>query len=138
MTRKVSLFLVLLLATIASARTRTVESARSQSGATVGGIITAVNGNLIQLAGGAITIDATNANVKGEIEPGMILFATLKSSDVAPNAPLPADTISVTRLPDGTLFGPVQSVDTANNTFTLLGRTIRVTSETSFGGLHKN
>lgn len=137
MTRNVSLLLILLFASIASAGSRTVDGARINSGATVGGTVTAVNGNLIQLADGAITIDATNARINSAIEPGMILFATLERSDVAPNAPLPAATITVTRLPDATLFGPVQSVDTAGSTFTLLGRTIHVTTDTSFGGLHK-
>src|SRR5687768_10135838 len=95
MTRKLPLLLVLALTSFASAGTRTIESgAPTQSGATVGGIVTAVSGNLIHLAGGAITIDASNANVKGTIEPGMILFATLETTDVAANAPLPAATIS--------------------------------------------
>lgn len=139
MTRKVPVLLLLVFASIAFAGTRAVESgARTHSGATAGGIVTAVNGNLIQLADGAITIDATNAKINSTIEPGMILFATLERSDVAPNAPLPAATITVTRLPDGTLFGPVQSVDTARSTFTLLGRTIHVNADTSFGGLQKS
>ncbi len=142
MTRRVALLLSLVLAFANFAATRTVDSGtRLPNGATVGGVVTAVNGNLIQLAGGNITIDATNAKIHGTssaIEPGMLVFATLTTSAVAANAPLPASSISVTRLPDATLFGPVQSVDTANNTLTLLGRTIRVTSETSFGGVRKS
>lgn len=142
MTRKtlpLAALFVLALVTNAFAGTRTVDSGtRINTGATAGGIVSSVNGNLIHLAGGTITIDATGAKINTTIEPGMILFATLKSSDVAPGAPLQAATVTVTRIPDGTLFGPVQSVDVASNTFTLLGRTIHVTSETSFGGLHKS
>ncbi len=138
MIRKLSLLLALLLATFASAGTRTLDGTRIANGATVGGIVTAVNGNLIHLAGGAITIDATGAKANGTVEPGMIVLATLDSSDVAANAPLRATSITVSPLPDGTLFGAVQSVDTANSTFTILGRTIRVTSDTSFGGMHKS
>lgn len=142
MIRRVALFLSLVLSFATFAATRTVDSGtRLPNGATVGGVVTAVNGKLIQLAGGNITIDATNARIHGTsstIEPGMLVFATLTTADVAPNAPLPASSITVTRLPDATLFGPVQSVDTANNTITLLGRTIRVTSETSFGGVRKS
>lgn len=142
MTRKtlaiVALFVLAVVPT-AFAGTRSLDSGtRINTGATAGGIVSSVNGNLIHLAGGTITIDSTGAKINTTIEPGMILFATLKSSDVAPNAPLQAATITVTRIPDGTLFGPVQSVDVANNTLTLLGRTIHVTSETSFGGLHKS
>lgn len=142
MTRPVALALALLLAFTAFADTRSMDKGdtRPGTGATVGGLVTAVNGKLIQLAGGSITIDSTNAQIHGAsttIEPGMILFASLTTADVAPNAPLPAASISVTRLPDATLFGPVQSVDTANNTITLLGRTIRITADTSFGGFRK-
>ena len=140
MTRKASLLLALLvlLAPLTFAGNRVETGARISTGATVGGLVTAVNGNLIQLADGAITIDATNAKINGTIEPGVILFATLETTDVAANAPLPAASITATRLPDATLFGPVQSVDTANRTLTILGRTIRVNNETSFGGMHKS
>jgi Domain of unknown function (DUF5666) len=142
MTRPVALAVALLLSLAAFADTRTMDKGdtRPGTGATVGGIVTAVNGTLIQLAGGSITIDAANAQIHGAstvIEPGMILFASLSTADVAPNTPLPAASISVTRLPDATLFGPVQAVDPSSNTITLLGRTIRVTADTSFGGFRK-
>jgi hypothetical protein len=139
MTRKpLSLALAaLFLTTLAYASNRPMRSGARAGGATAGGIVSSVEGSLIHLAGGAITIDASGATVHGTIEAGMILFATLKTADVAPNAPLPAATISVMRIPDGTLFGPVQSVDVANSTLTVLGRTIHVDDDTSFGGLHK-
>ena len=142
MNRFLAIGLVFLFALTTFAGTRTDEvSSRPAAGATVGGIVTAVNGHLIHLADGRIVIDTTNAKTHGEsapIQPGMIVFATLTTADVAANAPLPASSISVTRLPDATLFGPVQSVDLAANTLTLLGRTIKVTSETSFGGMRKS
>jgi hypothetical protein len=116
------------------------------AGATVAGIVESVNGNLIQLAGGLVTIDATGAKIiiergdgatVADVRPGMLLFATLAESDVAPNAPLKGSVITVTRFSDATLLGPIQSVDTTEGTFTLLGRTIQVTPETSFGGFKR-
>jgi hypothetical protein len=139
MTRKAPLVLALLVfASLTYAGTRIESGARISSGATVGGLVTAVDGTLIHLAGGAITIDASGAKINGTIEPGVVLLAIIKTTDVAPNAPLPAETINATPLPDGTLFGPVQSVDLASNTLTLLGRTIHVNGDTSFGGMHKS
>lgn len=139
--------ILLLLALPLFARTRAVSSgpsANRASGATVSGIVSSVNGNLIRLAGGLVTVDASGAKIVtdrgreatvAQIETGMLLFATLKSSDVAANAPLPADMITATRLSGTTFFGPVQSVDLASNSFELLGRAIFVNGETSFGGV---
>ena len=116
------------------------------SGATVHGTVSSISGSLIQLAEGGVTIDATGAKVvvdKGregtlaQIEPGMLLFAVLTTGDVPANAPLRASMITATRLPEVTLFGPVQAVDAAAGTITLLGRTVRVTPDTSFGGIYK-
>lgn len=133
------------------ARSRAVSSDPSAgrgetaaAGATVSGIVSSVSGNLIQLAGGLVTVDATGAKVVvdrgkegtvAEIQSGMLLFATLKSADVAANAPLPAAMITATRFSATTFFGPVQSVDTSSSSFRILGRTIFVNSETSFGGV---
>lgn len=120
------------------------SSAKRPSGATVSGIVSSVSGNLIQLAGGLVTVDATGASVVvdrgksgsvAEIQSGMLLFATLKSSDVAANAPLPAEVITATRFSATTFFGPVQSVDVGSGSFKILGRTIFVTNDTSFGGV---
>lgn len=140
MIRRALIALSLVIAFTASASTRTVESdKRAPNAATVTGIVTSVSGNLIHLAGGQVTIDATNAKLTGTttITAGMMLVATLSSTNVAANAPLPAETITALRLPDATLLGPVQSVDTAASTLTVLGRTIKVTSDTSFGGINK-
>lgn len=148
---------LLVLAFSALARTRTVSGGTTSApaeisplggGATVNGFIESVNGNIITLAGGLITIDATGAKILtardkgdatvGDLEPGMLLFATLKTNDVADNAPLQASMISAMPVPDATLFGLVQSVDANAKTFKVLGRTIHVTSDTSFGGFVKD
>jgi len=148
-----SLVLVVLLSTIVSvstfARTRSVTPGKhpDAAGATVTGIVDAVQGTLVQLAGGQVAIEAKDAKIVldrgrdgaiADIKPGMILFATLTRSDIAPNAPLPASMITLLRVPDATLFGPVQEVDVANHTLTVLGRTIHVTDETSIGGIHRD
>lgn len=143
MIRRALAILLSLAALSTFAATRSVHddaTKRPANAATVTGQVTAVNGNLIHLANGSIVIDATNAQIHGtsKIEVGMIVIAALTSSNAAANAPLPASSITATRLPDATLFGAVQSVDVAGNTLTVLGRTIRVTPDTSFGGVRKD
>jgi Domain of unknown function (DUF5666) len=155
MTRKI-LTLALLVFTATSvfgSRSRAVSTgtgsghvdAKRVDGGTVSGIIESVNGNIITLAGGLITIDASDAKIvenRGRIDslsdlkPGMLLFATISSGDVPANAPLEASMIAVTPLPDATLFGTVQNVDVPNRQFTILGRTIQVTNDTSWGGFN--
>ncbi len=104
---------------------------------TVSGIVTSVSGSLITIADGLITVDTTGARLIGYdvITPGSFVTATLKPGDVAPNAPLPATLLLIAHLPTATLSGPVTSVDIVNNKLTLLGRTINVTTETTFSGL---
>lgn len=148
MTRISAAFATLLFATVAAAATATIErNARIANGATAGGVVSAVDGNLIRVANGTITIDATGAKIVSDrggdatldaIRPGAIVFATLSSADVEANAPLRASTISLIHIADATLFGPVQRVDASASTLTLLGRTIHVTGETSFGGIRKD
>ena len=148
MTRRLLAFLLLLsLTTAAIARTRAVASAhpeKTTAGGTVSGIVTSVNGNLIQLADGLITIDATGAKILvkrgkdgtiAQITPGMLVFATIKfhsETDAIPTA----EVITATTFADATLFGTVQAVDAPSNSFVLLGRTIHVDSETSLGGFN--
>ncbi len=152
MSRKPLFLLILLLfTTLASARTRSVTPGKhpeiAPNTATAGGIVDAVEGTLIRLADGHVTIEAKDAKIvldRGQegtvdqIKPGMILFAMLTKTDVDANAPLPASMITVLRVHDATLFGPVQQVDVALKTLTVLGRTIRVTDETSIGGFHRD
>ena len=112
------------------------------------GKVTAVNGNLISIASGLVVVDATDAkiaNADGDgstiaaIAPGDMIVVLLKSDDVAPNAPIPAAFVGVVKVPDPSLTGTVQSIDTASQSFTLLGRTVYVTPQTRFvGGLFRS
>ena len=157
MFRKITLVCALLAATFAfgQGRQRSVGSGGSMSdaalmpmpvaGTTVSGTVTSVSGNLISLAGGAVTVDATSAKITDEkgnagtiasITAGSSIFAVL-SENVTTNVPLPATMISVRRIAQVELTGPVSAIDVAGNSFTLLGRTIKVDANTSFGGRAK-
>ena len=138
-----ALFLVLFAFT-AVARVRSVShpDARIEQG-TVSGVVSGVQGNLIQIAGGAVTIDATGAKIvvgRGreasivDVKPGMQLFASVRASNPSSHAAIPATLITVTDPADVTLSGAVQMVDTANRSFMLLNQTIRTDANTSFGG----
>ena len=105
------------------------------SGNTVSGIVTAFDGKVVSLAGGLVQVDTTSAKVIGAIIPGSLIFATLSSSTPI-DGKLVASMVGVTNIPDVTLTGPVTSIDTAVPTITLLGQTIRIDSNTSFGGGH--
>jgi hypothetical protein len=138
MPRKLFILVLLALASFASARTRAVapgggmdDAERRATGSTVSGLVTGVAGNTISLAGGLVTIDATGAKVTGTIAPGAMLFATVRND----NGTLRATNIVATRIADATISGTVDAVDPANRTLTVLGRTIHVTNDTSFGGV---
>lgn len=150
MTRRAAFLLAtMILATTAMARERSTRSISAEAlrpgpATMVSGTVSSVSGHLVALAGGAVVVDATNAKISsdrgeattiGAITPGSMIVAVIRAADFPPNAPLPAMSIAVMRAFDVTLSGPVQAVDLLNSTFTLLGRTIRVTAETSFGGL---
>jgi hypothetical protein len=141
--------LLVTTALVAQNRTRAVTNPDSRGGSfpiagtTVSGFVTGVSGSIISLANGLVTLDISAAKVLGDdgvvasvtsITPGSLIFAVLKSGDSAPNAPLQVATIGVTRMAQVVLSGPVQSVDASGGTLTLLGRTIHVTTDTSFGG----
>ena len=105
-------------------------------GGTISGIVESIDGNLVRLADGLIAVDASEAKIMvgrgreatvADIEPGMLLFAALGADGKA-------SMITATRLGDATLSGAVDSVDTAARTLTLLGQTIHVDDDTSFGG----
>lgn len=136
--RRLTLITLLIAATqlFAQARTRASMAPHSDlSGETVTGVVTSVSGSLVQLANGLVTIDTSNAKVSGDLVPGAVLFAVLQPGTVAPNAPLPAAIVGATSVSQVTLSGSVTSVDLANGTLTLLGRTIKTTSSTKFSGL---
>ena len=108
--------------------------------ASVTGEVTAVSGNLITLAGGHFTIDATNAKILhgrglatiADVEVGALITATLQEPGTVSTAPLVANTIAILRNADVTFTGTIQSVDSAGNQFLLLNETIKVDAETTF------
>ena len=132
----------------AQTRTRAVTAPDARGGSpiagtTVSGLVTGVNGSIISLANGLVTLDVSDAKILADdgvvssltsITPGSMIFAVLKSAVSAPNAPLSVATIAISRVAQVTLSGPVQSVDPMAGTLTLLGRTIHVTADTSIGG----
>jgi hypothetical protein len=136
---------LLVAASIASAATRQRAARPPQfsSTATVSGTVSSVSGNIINVANGTVSIDATGARIVdtvgataslSSVTTGSLIVATVKSDGIAPNAPIPATLIAVTKPAALTLTGPVTSVDVLHNTLTLLGKTIQVTPQTSFGG----
>ena len=137
------LFLALALSFSAVARTRaTSHPSPKIDAATVHGVVTSVNGNIIAIADGLVTIDASNARIlvgRGDaasitdIKTGMLVFATVRKPEQA-NAPLVATTVAATRIADATLFGTLDAVDNTNRTITLLGRTIHLDANTSVSG----
>lgn len=104
------------------------------------GEVTSVSGNLISLAGGLVTIDATHAKILhgrdgatiAAITPGMLIVAAVSDGGPVSTGPLVASTIAVLHSADVSMAGLVQSVDTAGNQFLLLSRTFRVDATTSF------
>lgn len=119
---------------------RAARAGRQTPGPVVTGTVYSVNGTTITILEGLVTIDATNAEVilRGEavtladVTPGTMIAALIK--DANDTGVLEAATIAIHDPPAGHLAGLVQAVDTTNKTFTILGLTIAVTDETSFGG----
>lgn len=99
-----------------------------------------MSGNLITLAAGLVTIDATNAKILhgqgagtiAAIQPGTLIIATLQETGTVSTGPLVANAIAILRNADVTLTGTTQSVDVAGSQFVLLNRTIEVDSNTTF------
>ena len=124
-----------LVAAIATARIA------PSGGQSVTGIVTAVDGSRISLLDGRITIDVSNAIVRSEygpgdvadIRPGDRISAMVTREAAAPD--LVARMIQIHSSSDAILSGTVEAVDTAGDTITVLGRTIRVTAATIIRGL---
>lgn len=136
------LVLVLHASVLSASRTRSVSARDLPSqAATVAGVVSGVSGSVISIAEGLITIDASSASIIIEenrestiagIQPGMTLFAAVAPSAEA-NAPLRATVVVARNAGGATFVAPLQRVDPAASTLTLLGRTILVTNDTSFG-----
>lgn len=139
MIRKALPALVLLAtaAAVAQNRGRVVPIPFPIPGTTVSGVVTAVNGTNVALANGLVTVDVSQATIDDDrgagatITPGSMIFAILRST-----TSLQASSVVVTTVPQVTLSGPVQSVNTAAATLQLFGVTIHVDANTSFGGNH--
>lgn len=137
MIRKALTFALLLAAASASAQNRghAVPVPFPISGATVSGFVSAVNGSQVSLANGLVVVDVSQATVTDDrgknatIAAGSMLFAVMKST-----TSLKAATVIVTSVPQVSLSGPVQSVDTSAGTFQVLGLTIHTDANTSIGG----
>lgn len=145
MSRNLPVLLALVLSAFtATARVRAVSHPDVRSdGGTVSGTVSRVQGNLIEIANGAIAVDASNAKIVAsrgreatvaDIKPGMQLFAALRASTPSANGGLPAALITVSAAADATLNGAIVTVDGANRSFSLLNETIHVDDATSFGG----
>src|SRR4051812_32667846 len=99
--------LLLIIATAATAQVRTRAAAPPRpelSAHTATGAVTAAAGPLVHLAGGLVPIDTTGASILGDpLAPGALVYAVLKTGDVATNAPLPASYVLVTHVPQASL-----------------------------------
>ncbi|HVG24443.1 MAG TPA: DUF5666 domain-containing protein [Thermoanaerobaculia bacterium] len=149
MSRKLFALALVLVACSAFARIRAVatpDSARITDSGTVSGVVSGVSGNLVQIANGAVTIDASQAKIVvgrgkeatiADIKPGMQLFAAIRESNPS-HGGIPATLITVTDQPDVTISGPVDTVDAANRSFTVLNQTVRTDANTSFGGYKRD
>lgn len=127
-----------LLATSLLAR----EEGRIRPTASVSGVVSSVNGNVVTILNGALAIDTTGAVFQGrngtssiaDVRPGSRIVAVITNADAAPGTALKASTVTVLDQPDGTLTGPVQAVDLAGSTFTVTGTRVHVTPETKIQG----
>ena len=147
MLRKFALLTLILCAVTAFARTRAASHPSPVAGSgTVNGTVSRVSGNVIELAGGTVSIDATGAKIltrrgiaatAADIKPGMQLFAAVNGANASAQGALPATLITISEPADLTLSGPIESVDRSARSFVLLGETIHVDNDTSFGGVKR-
>ena len=136
MLRKLTLLLFTAVSAFGQGRIRAIGPIPIPSGSTVAGVVTRVAGTQIELANGLLSIDVSQATITNDrgtsvptITAGAMIFATLRTG-----LPLKASNVAVTSLPQVTLTGNVESVDALNKTLQILGVTIHVDANTSFGG----
>ena len=133
-------FALLLAASLANAQTR----ATPPDGPTVTGVVSSVSGHIVKVANGTVAIDASAAEIVdtadakvsfAAIMPGSLIVATVKSDGIAANAPIPATRIiTMSKSVEVSLTGPLTAIDAAHNTFTILGKTVQVTPQTTYYG----
>ncbi len=116
------------------------------SGAAVSGSVASVQGTTITLNSGAapaIQIDASAAKFMGQtggagsisdVKPGMRVTAFIANTTIVPLTPLPlhAQLITIESFPDLAVTGSLQAIDLPTSSFTVLGISIAVDSNTSF------
>src|SRR5438874_9714449 len=136
--RKLLPILLALIASVAFAqRGHVVAPPILIPGTTVSGVVSSVSGNTITLANGLVNVDASQATITDEhgnhavVAAGDVIFAILRS-----NTSLQASSIVVTKQPQVTLSGTVQTVNATAGTLQVLGVTIHADASTSFGGSH--
>lgn len=132
-----------LLATVASAKVRAAATIQGQE-PLAGGYVSSINASthLIGIDNDQIFIDATAASIRGingdgvfaDIKPGMQIATVLLGPATAPGQPLAARIVQILKFPQGTLTGLLQSVDLTNQTFTVLGKVIKIDQYTIFQG----
>ena len=110
------------------------------------GNVTTVSGNLITLLNGALTVDVTGATIHNrrgsatiaDVKPGSQVFITLRNPNAAPGTMLQGATVMILDPPAGSMTGPVQSVDVAGSSLTILGVRVLVTPATKITGLTRS
>ncbi len=115
------------------------------SGSALSGTVAGVQGSTITLNSGdaaPIIIDASAAKFMsdrssatiGDVKAGSRITAFINASTAAAAVTaLSAQLVVIESLPDLTVTGPVQSIDSSNSKFTVLGITMAVDPNTSYG-----
>jgi hypothetical protein len=106
----------------------------------INGVITGINGNIVQLLGGQIQLDITDAAIRSfsssdltssSVEVGNIIQASVtKFSKKNQAEPLPVNVLYITLSSEASLRANLENVDHAGMTIQLLGQTINITSDT--------
>jgi hypothetical protein len=140
MKSKAAVFGLLLAASLANAQTQAMPLDKP----TVTGVVSSVSGHIVKVANDTVAIDASAAEIVdtadakvsfAAITPGSLIVATVKSDDVAANAPILATRIiAMSKSVEVSLTGALTAIDVAHNTFTILGKTVQVTPQTTYYG----
>ena len=138
--------LPLVLSLALSADTRGLPATDARPEATIEGTITHLAipfvgpGPIVTLLGGLVSFDAAGATVRhvsgrvattADLAVGQRILALLDASAAPPKA---TTIVLLAERAEITVTGRVQAVDTAGQTITLLGLTLKVTGRTVFGG----
>lgn len=150
MRKLVSLVLLLSLAAMPLMAERRRGSSRPSvqptstiDGGVVSGAITGVSGNLVSLADGLVVLDVSDAEIVtaggtggtiDDLRVGAVVLAILSGAPRGADGALVAKVVAVSPAADVTLTGAVESIDLSQSVLAVVGREIRVTAETSFGG----